>query len=352
MTGHPVVRRAALLGAALALVAAPLAPPAAAQQPRPSAVPTASGVRIGVEIVPDTVTIGEPFAVSVRVRAPIGATIGFPDGPDTTHVVQAIDPPVVSTSGDTAAVDRTARYRVAAWDVGTQPIELGPLRIEVGGVAREAALPARAVFVRSVLPEDSAQRVPKPARGLWEFPQPWWLPWLIALLVATLVGLLLWWWWRRRRRAVPVPVTADPYADAEVRFARVEALRLLEAGERGRYVALMLDVLREYLARRFPAASPALTSRELLAVLAPDRTVPGERLAALLHEGDLVKFARRPLTDERAAALGAETRAIVRLVHEASQPPGGMAAPAAANGSRGGGARRTPVARPPAERSA
>jgi hypothetical protein len=312
-------------------------------------------VQVGVQVQPDTVTVGEPFVVTVRVRAPVGAALRFPDGPDTTHVVQAIDPPDVATTGDTAAVDQTARYRVAAWDVGTRPIELGPVTLELDGEVRELALEPRTVFVRSVLPEDTAQRVPKPARAPWEFPRPWWLPWLVGLIVAAVVGLLLWWWWRRRqrRRLVPARLHADPYEDAEARFARVEALRLLEAGERGRHVTLMLDVLRDFLARRYPAASPANTSRELLVSLAGERTVPLDRLAALLHDGDLVKFARRALTEERARALGLESRALVRAVHEASEAEaaaraaaqsGGRGGPGPRGGPRGGpGARPTPA---------
>lgn len=336
------------LGAAL-VVAAPVGAQTL-QRPQPAGAIETANVQVGVEVAPDTVTVGEPFVVTVRVRAPLGAVVRFPEGPDTSHVVQAIDPPAVATSGDTAAVDRSARYRVAAWDVGERPVELAPVQVEVAGTLREVVLPVRTVFVRSVLPADTTQRVPKPARALWEFPGPWWLPWLIALAVAAIVGLLAWWWWRRRRRVEAVPVTADAFADAEARFARVESLRLLEAGERGRHVALMLDVVREYLARRFPAASPALTSRELLAALAGERPVPGERLGALLHEGDLVKFARRPLTDERARALAAEARMIVKQVHLASQPRLNVVGPPTRGGS--GGGRRTPASAGVAERSA
>ena len=43
----------------------------------------------------------------------------------------------------------------------------------------------------------------------------------------------------------------DPFAHAKAEFQRIEALGLLDAGERGRYVALMIDVLRDYLAARY-----------------------------------------------------------------------------------------------------
>lgn len=333
----PGARLALALGAAgAALLAAARPDRLGAQPPAPE-----SSVQVGVGVSPDTVTVGRPFLVSVRVRAPRGAAVRFPDGPDTTHVVQALDPPQLREGADTTAVDVTAHYRVAAWDVGERSVELAPVAVEIGGEAREVAVRSPTVFVRSVLPADTAARVPKPAREPWEFPRAWWLPWLLALLAAALVGLLAWWWWRRRRRrlAIPARLTDDPFRDAEENFARVEALRLLEAGERGRHVALMLDVMRDFLARRFPAASPALTSRELLAALADEPAVPGDRLRGVLHEGDLVKFARRPLTDDRARAFGGEARAVVHGVRDADLAAARARDAASADGDAGRGAR-------------
>lgn len=305
--------RPSLLAAVLGVVA--LAAPGAA-----GAQATAARVQVGVVVDPDTVAIGRPFVVAVRVRAPLGATVEFPAGPDSTQTVQALDPPAVGSGADSSAVDRVARYRLAAWDTGAQPIVLAPVRVTMDGTPREYAIAPRNVVVQSVLPADTAQRVPKEARAPFEFPGLWWLPWLLGALVAALVGVLLWWWWRRNRRR-PAPVRlADPYAEAEARFARVDALRLVEAGERGRHVALTLEVVRDFLAQRYPPASPSLTSRELLAAMAGERTLPLDRLAGLLHEGDLVKFARRPVTEERARAFGQESRALVRAVQELSRP--------------------------------
>jgi hypothetical protein len=40
-----------------------------------------------------------------------------------------------------------------------------------------------------------------------------------------------------------------------------------------------------------------------------------------LTDTDLIKFARRPVSGERARELGREARAIVGIEHRASQPP-------------------------------
>lgn len=275
-------------------------------------------VKAGVTVVPDTVRIGDPFRFTIGVRAPRGATIEFPTNTDSAATVQSLDKVVVRTSADSAAVEQYADYRVAAWDVGMQLIRLPDALVHLNGVTRRIPI-ADSVFVRSVLPADSAQRVPKPQRPLIEEQFiPWWVWALIAAAVA-IIGLLLWWWIRRRRRPKP-PVIIDPFAAAEAEFARIEALGLLEAGERARHVTLMVEVLRDYLAARYAQAALSLTSTELQRSVRELPHVPQERLTRVLTEADLIKFARRPVSTERAREMGREARAIVADEHRASQP--------------------------------
>ena len=60
----------------------------------------------------------------------------------------------------------------------------------------------------------------------------------------------------------------DPYQDALTELERIERLGLIDAGERGRYVALVTQVVRDYLAGRIPAAALSLTTLELIEALA------------------------------------------------------------------------------------
>ena len=279
------------------------------------AQPAQGDVRYRTAIDRDTVTVGDPFLVQVRIRVPRGWTVEFPPGPDTSAAVAPLDPRIVrpevrdTTAPD--AIDSVATYRLAAWDIGTQRIDLGTATVRGPAGVRRIALGPLRVFVRSVLPADTALHVPKPARPLFAMPGPWWWPWLPILLAAALLGALLWWWWRRRRRG-RTAVTIDPFDLAEREFARIESMGLIEAGERGRFVALMIEVLRDYLAGRLDAAHPSLTSSELIAAIRHVSGVPGNRLDALLREADLIKFARRPVTADRARELAKEARAIVR----------------------------------------
>lgn len=273
--------------------------------------------RLTLEV--DTVRVGDPFRVFVSIRAPKGATIDFPTAFDSSGVVQSIDPRAVFAQNDSLGFRQNAVYRVAAWDVGRQPIRLPDITVHLGGNSRIITMPGYAIFVGSVLPADSAQRVPKPARALFEKSMiPWWFWALIVAALALLFGL--WWWWRRRRGVQPAEVPVDPYVRAQRDFQRIDGLGLVEAGERSRYVALVVDVLREYLADRFTNAPLALTSTELLSATQQAATLPHDRLMRILNEADLVKFAKRPVSVDRARDIGHESRALVEHEHQSSQP--------------------------------
>ena len=112
----------------------------------------------------------------------------------------------------------------------------------------------------------------------------------------------------------------DPYRRAVAEFERIEALGLIDAGERGRYVALTVEVLRDYLAARYAQASLSLTSTELARSVRELPHVPGDRLIRLLTEADLIKFARRPVSGDRAREIGRDARTIVDAEHQASLP--------------------------------
>ena len=290
----------------LALILAGLlaAPAVSAQQAQ---IP----VQAGITLQKDTVTIGEVVQLTVRIRAPHGATINFPTAVDSLGPVQSLEPPTVRDGADTAqAADRVATYRLAAWDVGMQPIRLGDVLVQTDAGDRTVALSLPSVFVKSVLPADTALRIPKPARAILDVraPTPWWW-WALGALAALLIGLGLWWW--RRRRGAPEH-TGDPYADAMASFDRIEKLKLVESGEPGRHAALMTDVVRRYLSERIAQATLAQTSGELLSALRGAPTVSVDALRTLLDAVDSVKFANAPVSADRARALATEAKRIVQ----------------------------------------
>lgn len=274
-------------------------------------------VQLGVNVTSDTVTIGQRFIAIIRVRAPRGSTIDFPAASDSASqasptATQLIGKPVIQTIPDATATVMSAAYRLAAWDTGLQRLGLPDVSVKYNGRTGYVSLGDRGVFVKSVLPDDSTLRVPKPPRPAMEIKPFNWLPFLYALaaLIAALIGWRVWVWYRNRKNA---PV--DPFTAAEREFARIEAMGLVESGQPERHAAMMSDVMRDYLAARVPEIERSHTSSELLASSRRIHSqAPG--LGDLLWRGDLVKFAGARITGEEAQRIGAEARDIVRKVEE------------------------------------
>lgn len=301
------------LGAVLLLQAAGAPAP-----PAPVTVP----VRIGVSVRPDTVTVGDPFTVIIRVRAPAGSTIEFPTTPDSAAAVDLAADAVVAeprlvpgSAGSPSEMEQSAGYRMAAWDVDSQSLGLGDVIVRSGIVERRIPLAAYSVFVRSVLPADTTLHVPKPARDEIAFAYPWWLKWLLLALGLLLLALLAWWLWRMYRKWKNRPV--HPAALAQREFHRIEKLGLPDKDEGALHVALMTDVLRNYLAARAEGVRASHTSTELVAAARASGALDSEwgaGLAELLHQSDLAKFAAWRVDSDRARSLGADARAVVERV--------------------------------------
>jgi hypothetical protein len=274
-------------------------------------------VQMGYRVSPDTVLIGQPFSLFIKVVAPKGVRFEFPSGPDTTtqngvRPIEVRGEKIVTMLGDTAV----ALYHLVAWDIGTQPLRFPDVRVTFEGQERRPPLGGASVFVKSVLPADTSLRVPKPARPLIVLPVFNWLRWL-ALLAALIAIALAWWAWRRYRNRPKPPI--DPYVRAQQEFARIEARRLLETGEPEEYFAAMVDVTRGYLAARVPGVRRSDTTFELLRTMQPREGVEAE-LPRLLDRADLVKFARADAAQEEAREAGVQLRAIVDHVEARVNP--------------------------------
>ena len=285
--------------------------------PQTQATPVQLPVQMGFRVSPDTVLIGQPFNLFIKVLAPRGVRFEFPAGPDTATQngilpIELRGEKIVSMLGDTAV----ALYHLTAWEVGTRPLRLPDVRVTFQGQERRLTLGGASIFVKSVLPADSSLRVPKPARPIIRLAVVNWLLWL-GVLAAAIAAVLLWWAWRRWRNRPKPPI--DPYVRAQQEFARIEARRLLEDGQYAEYFAAMVDVAREYLAARVPGIRRSDTTTELLRAMNPGAGAEAE-LPRLLEQADLVKFARADTTLEEAREAGRILRAVVDQVEARVNP--------------------------------
>ncbi|HYV96926.1 MAG TPA: hypothetical protein VE967_05690 [Gemmatimonadaceae bacterium] len=275
---------------------------------------TVRGVRAAFTIEPETVRVGDPATLKVRITAPAGTRVTFPAAVDSTSGVEPLDPVVVSEETKNGILESTGAYRILAWEVGLPAISLGAIRVEQNGAVQELQLGDPRVFVVSVLPADTALRVPKPSRDIFVIlPANWpfWLLIIAGFTVAVIVGV---WLQRRSRRTPPPP---EPYIRAQRAFGRLTSLDLIGAGEPAKHVAASADIVRDFLASRDNPAAPGLTTAELVNVLEQDKAVPVHRVSDLLGVADAIKFAARPVDAPAAEGLGAEAMAIVTEVHNA-----------------------------------
>jgi hypothetical protein len=305
-----VARSRALVARAM-MAACALAPRNSTAQDVPQ-----RGALVSVSVAPETVTVGQPFSVRIRVRAPKFATIHFPAVPDTADAIEAVDPRAMEDAGDAELIDRTAVYRLVAWDVGTHTAHFADVIVDAGGADQQYAVTLPPVTVVSLLPADSAERVPKGARDPVAPPGVLWKILLLGALL--LIGFI--WYWRRRRahRDVVLPREAEPFVQAATSFEALDALGLPAAGESGRHVIASVDALRGYLARRFPDMRESLTAQEIERVIADsDIPVLPQRLSELLGRESAVRFARADVTADEAIALGKQSQAIVRDIQAA-----------------------------------
>jgi len=301
------------IGIGLLLLQAALPQSARTQQTAGAPIP----VQMGYRVSPDTVIIGQPFNLFVKIAAPMGVRFEFPAGPDTAmqngvRPIELRGEKLVSMLGDTAV----ALYHLVAWDVGIQPLRIPDVRAALGAEERRLPLGGASVFVKSVLPADTSLRVPKPPRSLIILPVFNWWPWL-ALAAAIIAAVLLWWAWRRYRDRPKAPV--DPYVRAQGEFERIERMGLLEADRGPEYLALFVDVAREYLAARVPGIRRSDTTSELLRAMQPRDGVEAD-LPRLLERADLVKFAQEDLTRDEARDSGLTIRAIVDHIEARLNP--------------------------------
>lgn len=261
--------------------------------------------RVIVQVRPETVTVGQPFEVWLRAVPPRGRIAVPPPVPDTGGIIEPLDPANVTRRGDTLVV----RYRLLAWQPGVLTVPLAPVLMRRDSSELSVPVDIR-VVVASVLPADSAGRIPRPSRDLFPIAARWWerwWQWMLGLMTA-LAGLYLLHRWRSRDRTRTV-VAPSPYGVADAAFTRLAARQLPAAGEGGRQVALAGEIVRQYLAAIEPSLPLTLTNAELQRAMSRKTSMPLRQLAELLQHVDAVRFSGAH-TDativQRATALARE----------------------------------------------
>jgi hypothetical protein len=249
-------------------------------------------VQVGVD--PDTVTVGDRFRAAVFVPLAGGqASVELPPAPDGRW----------QTVGEAQRTDSAGIARIVipmvAWVPGPGGSAQGEVRLTArDGTVNTVPITIPLPFVGAVLPADSTR--PRGPRDVVDVPRPP-LPWAWILAALLALALLAGWMWIRRKGG-GTRVAADARQHALTELDRVRASGLAESGDLEGFYARTSAVLREFMASTDPRLGVDLTSRELMDRLSRNGSRPDEldRLADVLADADLAKFARRAPSADRA----------------------------------------------------
>lgn len=274
---------------------------------------------VTARITPEAPAIGEPITVELRVRAPRGSEIRFPVLADTGTRIEPLDPRAIRDTPNGGQLDRTAIYRLIAWDTGSVDLAFSDIIVRRDGAEQRFPVRFESVRIRSLLPRDTAQRVPRESRAPMDVStMPW--RWLVG---GAVVLVLAFWGWRRHRRSrAAAPARPDPGAAVRARaaFAHLRALDFLGAGEPGRHALAHVSVTRRFVGERWPTLPIPLTAQELEARLPEiDFPILPDRLVSLARRAEALAYAAATVTAPDAERIAIDSVAIVEDLEKVYQ---------------------------------
>lgn len=270
---------------------------------------------------PPRVEIGQPFELTLEIRAPAGSDVLLPDKDpalDSSWVL--LEPRRVQRRVQGGELVLDLSWKICSLEPGARvpwEIEL-PVETPTGRVSVKPA--GAPLEVRAALCE--GEDAPRPPRGflpLSEEPRSrGWIPWAAAgVLLAGALGV---WIVRRRRRPAPL-APAGPLE----RLAHLEREFGAQEPRARETVFALTRIVRERIDARLNQPRAALPDEEWAQLVAPDPRLPlaaREAAQRLLAKADPVKYAQTTPSRFLVEELCAEARAVL----QALETPEGLAA--------------------------
>jgi hypothetical protein len=288
---------------------------------------------------PQKMLVGDQGRVFLSAQCdPTRSRIAWPQVPDSFGALEVVEKGKIDTVKKGAITVYTQRLLVSGWDSGEYFIP--PFQFSVlpaNGNPYTIRTEGQMLNV-STVPVDTTKPF-KPIKGIIEVEASWldYIWWIIGagLLLAALIGYIIWRSTRKKPLPPPPPPPAEPIHEKALRLlAALEAEGIWQKGEIKEYYVRLTDVLRSYIEERFDMPAMERTTDELtLAANAhPVLCLHAQRLYTILSTADMAKFARaQPTPAEHVSTMQSAREMIMATIPAPVTPSAGSSASAASN---------------------
>ena len=258
--------------------------------------------------------IGQQMQVALEVNHPVGSSVQFPAFTDTlTRSIEILE---MSTRDTFVKADGFAqiiqRLTITSFDSGYHIIPPIPFFIKNTDESTDTLQTNPLGLEILLVPVDTTQAI-KPIKEPADIPYTLRdvLPWILSglLLAAVAFGVYLYFKKRKKPETAAVRSTPKeaPHVIAMRALAKLKDEQLWQSGELKAYHSKLTDIIREYIEHRFQIHTIERTSDEILTSLGTAglaKQIPFANLQQILHQADLVKFAKgKPLPEDNVRSL-------------------------------------------------
>ena len=137
------------------------------------------------------------------------------------------------------------------------------------------------------------------------------MPWILGGLLAATIVAVLYFYLKKRKKPAEIVAPAMPReAPHIIAFRELDRLKeehVWQSGELKAYYSRLTDIVRAYIEHRYQVHTLERTSDEILGSFKNtglDKDIPFETLRQMLHQADLVKFAKgKPQPEDNVRSL-------------------------------------------------
>jgi hypothetical protein len=293
----------------------------------PLVLPAQTKPQLVIAVTPDTILIGQPIRLSLKVYLPDKTTqFQWPAWPDTLPHFEWLDAPVLDTSNDNPPI-YSQTLSLTSFDSGSWKLPALPVAYTLTN-GQKGTLTTTPLNITVGYQADTTQtlRDIKPIIEVGEQKSWWQTGWLAAgiLLFVVLLWLLIRWLKRKSRTTVPAKLPpADAYKEAMSAIRQLEQQPLDTAEQIRDYHTRLSELFRRYVHHTSSTRALQTTTGDLLVGLkSAGLSAPVlSELSAALRCGDAVKFARfLPDTAQSRECLMQVTHCITAMANKTTSP--------------------------------